>query len=120
MECHEARTLIDERVHGSLGKELAARLAEHLQACSDCREDLRQLEKVRELLGGVKADAPPEGALENIWRNVQAAMLQPPISTTKITKLGTNGTIKNWRNRMSNHWKLAAALSLLTAAMLIL
>src|SRR5690242_14014810 len=73
MECHEARLLIDERVHGSLNVDLSAQLDGHLKTCADCREDLRQLEKMRELLALTKRDTPSPKTLHDIWQAVAQA-----------------------------------------------
>src|SRR6266436_10443283 len=73
MECHEARLLIDERVHGSLNADLSAQLDGHLKNCADCREDLRQLEKMRALLASAKRDTPSPKTLSDIWQAVTKA-----------------------------------------------
>ena len=125
MECHEARLLIDERVHGSLKADLSAQLDGHLKNCVECREDLRQLEKTRELLAAAKNDAPSELALAGIWQAVAAATqtetttvlerkrrMTPSISATAVLPSKTKAAA----NTQRTHWKLVAASSLVAAA----
>jgi hypothetical protein len=135
MECHEARLLIDERVHGSLNVDLSAQLDGHLKNCADCREDLRQLEKMRELLALTKRDTPSPKTLHDIWQAVaQATAESTPVTERKTAmdstlRVGSAGVLRRPSSSSSadaskrsqrTHWKLVAASSLVAAAVVVL
>ncbi|MFH0940199.1 MAG: DUF4349 domain-containing protein [Planctomycetota bacterium] len=120
MECHEARLLIDERVHGAP----AAGLDEHLQLCANCREDLRQLAKLRELLNVAKNDAPPKGALAAIWQAIRQTISstnhiqrrRAPMTTIATTSRRFDDSVDTrWKR-----WRTTIAISLSAAALLML
>jgi hypothetical protein len=131
MECKEARLLIDERVNGSLTGDLARTLDEHLKSCADCRDDLRQLERVRGLLSNARQDNPQARTLANIWSAVQAqtrsVIDQPQTPASEPVKgkrfsMSTTATVQEHlaaRPFTDRRWKLIAAASLTAAAVLV-
>lgn len=143
MDCNEARLLIDERVQGVLAADANARLDEHLGACSDCKQDLAQLMKTRDLLSEARKDMPPEGELARIWTRIQqkqndkqdkgrASLSAGKIPSRHFTKEddAMETTVELNRvhrpplrledeKRPSSKWKLVALSSLLAAALLL-
>jgi hypothetical protein len=128
MECHEARLLIDERVHGSLNADLSTQLDGHLKNCPDCREDLRQLEKMRELLALTRRDTPSPKTLHDIWQAVaQATAESTPVNDEGDTDM-TSAASTSYANpplrsvsaqQKRTHWKLVAASTLVAAAVVV-
>jgi len=133
MDCNEARLLIDERVQGLLDSAHDLRLTEHLGACRDCTQDLKQLMKTRELLSAARIDGPPAGELGHIWKQIQArqsatrtAIPEPAESEPPMTATATTTTpvrrppLRMAPPRKETKWKLVAAACLVACATLLL
>ncbi|HYF52063.1 MAG TPA: DUF4349 domain-containing protein [Planctomycetota bacterium] len=122
MNCQHARTLIDDRVHGSLATELHGELDEHLKDCADCREDLRQLSKVRELLQDVRKDAPSKEKLAAMFETIRART-QKSASGTHERKpaMSASYAVRHQEPKpiTNRRWKLVAAASLAACALLL-
>jgi hypothetical protein len=119
MDCHDSRLLIDERVHGSLNGDLLARLEEHLRGCSDCRDDLRQLEKTRELLGAARGDRAPEQELRAVWNAIQKATV-PNMSTASMAAPSPTVIRKQSGPITLSRWRKVAIASVMAAAVFVM
>ena len=70
MKCMEARRLISDYVDGGLSGGKEARLKKHLEDCPDCRELLRDFERIVDEAKNLPAPAPSPWA----WQRIAAGL----------------------------------------------
>jgi len=129
MECHAARVLIDERVHGTLTAEEARRLDAHLRDCAECAADQRQLGKTLELVHGLRAVTPPAGALVGILSRIQSETQKGPAPMSTAPALAESSNVaplKHSRRLRSaapafqpSRWRLVAVAMLMASALMV-
>ncbi len=78
MDCHEARELIDKRLHessgaGGTGSGDWSALEAHLAGCPDCAGDWAELQRTRELLTDAAGLRPEPKEIETMWNAVATA-----------------------------------------------
>lgn len=79
MECREAVSWIHEYLDGTLGGQAQLQLKQHLQACSDCRAHLRDLELTEERIRTLKGPQVAKDLTDRIMN-----CLPPPTKRRRI------------------------------------
>jgi predicted anti-sigma-YlaC factor YlaD len=74
MSCDEYKPLLSGYVDGELSSEEGLRLRDHLSHCPDCRNDLLQLQDLKEVTDAVKPEAIPDRYWDNYWLGVYNRM----------------------------------------------
>ena len=70
MTCGEARRHFVDYMEGDLDQESAAHLLKHLESCRKCESDLKGIQNVTRLLGGLaEFDLPAEFRVGSQYRN---------------------------------------------------
>jgi predicted anti-sigma-YlaC factor YlaD len=70
MKCDKIKELLAGYQDGELDPEQLSMVQSHLAECSDCREELARLEKVKEVTGKVKFNDLPLEVWEGYWQNL--------------------------------------------------
>jgi anti-sigma factor RsiW len=105
MRCDEIRALLDDYVDGSLARDVATRVDEHLAACPECSAELERLQR----LLGLAADLPCEIApSRDLWPTVAVRIAGTP----KVVHGRFSGS---WRRRLAT----AAAVLVAVGSLLI-
>ncbi len=61
MKCEKVRTKLSAYIDGELDAEFHREIADHLDRCPGCREELEAFGRVDELVGGIPRFEPPAG-----------------------------------------------------------
>lgn len=70
MNCEQIRELLAGYQDGELDNERRQRVERHLEGCTECREDLAQLEKVKEVTAKVQYNDLPLEVWEGYWQGI--------------------------------------------------
>ena len=70
MNCEQIRELLAGYQDGELDNDQRQRVEKHLEGCAECREDLAQLEKVKEVTAKVKYNDLPLEVWEGYWQGI--------------------------------------------------
>ena len=70
MSCDKIKELLAGYQDGELDSEQLAMVQAHLAECTDCREELTRLDKVKEVTGKVKFNDLPLEVWEGYWHNL--------------------------------------------------
>jgi len=73
--CDQFREILGAWRDGELGQADANAVRAHIEACSACREELRQLDKLDSSLKSFLASQPP-AAFEPLWRQVERRIVE--------------------------------------------
>ncbi|MBD3335863.1 MAG: hypothetical protein GF355_10140 [Candidatus Eisenbacteria bacterium] len=70
MRCDEYKPLLSGHLDGELTPEEAVRLREHLSVCSACRDELIQLQELKEVTDSMQPPEPSDRFWDLYWHNV--------------------------------------------------
>jgi len=76
MKCQRIKKLLNPYIDGTLDKDTAKQVEEHLRTCSVCQEEQRSLEKAFSFLNSVKPVPVPGNLTQNIMAKVSKEEIQ--------------------------------------------
>lgn len=82
MKCDEIKTLLDEYLDGTLPEDIRETVKKHVQACPECKEELRFLKQYMKSVKTIATVKAPDDFLEELHRRINA-----PARTGIIQKL---------------------------------
>lgn len=70
MTCEEYRPLVSGHLDGELSPEESVRLRSHLSTCPDCRNELLQMEELKEVTDAARPEAAPDRFWDHYWLGI--------------------------------------------------
>lgn len=112
MKCQSVHKLLQDFVDGSLDRDKRKRVGRHLDDCTTCAQELRELQTLTTLLSEMPLEPAPQGFADRIVGKLRAAgRIAEPVAVT-------TGGLFNWtRDRFKV--SLAGAMLLLVAIALL-